>query len=159
MGSERTTGPMSDKDQSSTARRIAGGVLFKRALRLRCPVCGGPRMFRGWTRMHPRCRACGLVFQREGGYWLGAMYVNYGVAVALFVIAHLVLTDIYAVRSVVQAVILVPAVILFVIWFFRYSRALWLALDLTCDPADDDDFAASDDEVRFSEHKAQQAGE
>ena len=31
--------------------------------------------------MHERCRACGLKFEREDGYFLGAMYIGYGLGV------------------------------------------------------------------------------
>ena len=33
-----------------------------------------------------------------------------------------------------QLVVLVPIVILFPLWFFRYSRSLWLALEWSLNP-------------------------
>ena len=97
-------------------------------------------MFRGWGAMRDCCGACGYVFEREGGYWLGAMYVNYGVTVAIAVVAHVVMADVYGLSTFVQMLTLLPASAAFVIWFFRYSRSLWLALDLTCDPPSDVDY-------------------
>ena len=91
-------------------------------------------MFGGFGRMIDRCPACGYVFEREGGYWLGAMYVNYGVAVALAVTAHILMADVFGIDTMTQMLTIVPAAALFVVWFFRYSRALWLVLDLTFDP-------------------------
>ena len=39
--------------------------------------------------MHPRCPECGLNFNREPGYFLGAMYISYGLAVPLMVVFYL----------------------------------------------------------------------
>src|SRR3978361_101312 len=49
---------------------------FRRALRLRCPVCGEGRLFAGWT-MHALCPACGFPFDREPGYWTNAVTLNF----------------------------------------------------------------------------------
>ena len=35
--------------------------------------------------MHPQCPVCGLRYHREPGYFLGAMYISYGLAVPLMV--------------------------------------------------------------------------
>src|SRR5215468_10645712 len=45
--------------------------------RSRCPRCRKGRLFRGWFAMNDPCPVCGLIFQREEGYFLGAMYVSY----------------------------------------------------------------------------------
>lgn len=97
-------------------------------------------MFVGFGKMRDRCPSCHYVFEREGGYWLGAMYVNYGVAVAVAVAAHIVMADVFGLSTFVQMLTLLPGAALFVVWFFRYSRSLWLALDLTCDPPSEVDY-------------------
>src|SRR3954464_5104940 len=60
-------------------------------LRRRCPECGqGPVFSATWT-MNTRCPVCGLVFGRgEPGYFTGAMYVSYGLAVPLIALLTLV---------------------------------------------------------------------
>ncbi|MBI2555767.1 MAG: hypothetical protein HYV92_15375 [Candidatus Rokubacteria bacterium] len=55
--------------------RIAQSLL--RGIRLRCPRCGHAPIFRGWFVLLARCPLCGLAFEREPGYFVGAMYVNY----------------------------------------------------------------------------------
>jgi hypothetical protein len=35
--------------------------------------------------MHDRCPVCGLRFNREPGYFLGAMYISYGLGIAVVV--------------------------------------------------------------------------
>jgi uncharacterized protein (DUF983 family) len=56
-------------------------------LRQRCPRCRAGKIFRGsiflrFPKMHERCEDCDLKFEREPGYFLGAMYVSYGLALA-----------------------------------------------------------------------------
>ena len=53
-----------------------------RALRRRCPQCGGAPIFDGWWRMKDYCLACGHRFEREPGYWVGAVIFNTIIAIA-----------------------------------------------------------------------------
>jgi hypothetical protein len=39
--------------------------------------------------MNERCDACDYKFDREPGYFLGAMYISYGIAVLVAVITYL----------------------------------------------------------------------
>lgn len=39
--------------------------------------------YKNWDKMHPDCPTCGLHFEREPGFFQGAMYISYGLAVAL----------------------------------------------------------------------------
>jgi uncharacterized protein (DUF983 family) len=57
--------------------RPAPRRLFTRALRLRCPNCGGGPLFERWLRIRDRCPACGLRTERgEEGYVVGAYMFN-----------------------------------------------------------------------------------
>src|ERR1700758_1848087 len=61
-----------------------------------CPRCRTGKIFRsslyrGFPRMHERCPACDLKFHREPGYFLGAMYISYGMALAAILIIALAL--------------------------------------------------------------------
>jgi uncharacterized protein (DUF983 family) len=100
-----------------------------RALLLRCPRCGGGRLFGGLFRMEPGCGRCGLSFDREPGFYLGSIYVNYGVTVvATGLLYGLLVAGLGASHRLALAATLVVAV-LFPILFFRHARALLLALD------------------------------
>lgn len=60
-------------------------LLFVRALRLRCPHCGGGPIFASWFPMCPRYPVCGLGFERgEQGYVVGAYMFNIIAAELLF---------------------------------------------------------------------------
>src|SRR5262245_16520130 len=52
-------------------------------LRQRCPRCRRGRIFAGALAMHKQCPECGLLFDREPGYFLGAMYISYPIAAAI----------------------------------------------------------------------------
>lgn len=54
-----------------------------RGLAKRCPVCGERDIFASYFTIEERCPTCDLEFEREDGYWLGAMIV----AMALVIVA------------------------------------------------------------------------
>ena len=89
-------------------------------------------LFTGWFRMRSVCDLCGLRFERAQGYWVGAIYVNYGVTTVI-ALAGFFLTY-PAVPMVVQLVGWGTFVVLFPLWFFRYSRSLWLAIEYFVNP-------------------------
>jgi hypothetical protein len=84
--------------------------------------------------MNERCPVCAMRFEREPGYFLGAMYVSYafasviiGGAVLLFYALFPEWTDIWVYLAAV--VVLIP----FVPFIFRYSRVIWMTLDRSID--------------------------
>jgi uncharacterized protein (DUF983 family) len=109
-------------------------LVLGRALRLRCPRCGEGELFTGWFAMPARCAFCGTTFEREQGYFVGAIYVNYAVTVIIAVTGYLVLWGRTDISTAAQLALWMPFVIVFPLWFFRYSRSLWLALAYLFDP-------------------------
>ncbi|MHC4821058.1 MAG: DUF983 domain-containing protein [Planctomycetota bacterium] len=102
-------------------------------LRLRCPRCKEGAVFGGLFRMHPGCTSCGLTFEREPGYFLGAMYFSYGMAL----VAGFPLVLVLWLQEVPLSLITVALVIELVLLaspLFRYSRVLWLHFDHGFDP-------------------------
>jgi uncharacterized protein (DUF983 family) len=120
-------------DAGSSLRRHAR--LLWAIVRLRCPRCRTGRLFRGMFAMNDPCPVCGLIVQREEGYFLGAMYISYALSVAVFcalfftAAALLPDWDSYLVASLATVLYLplTPAV-------FRMSRVLWIYLDRAHDP-------------------------
>jgi len=105
----------------------------------RCPRCKKGRMFPSTLGgaiglMNPRCPECGLPFLREAGYFLGAMYVSYGlgmltvlpVGVLLAVVLHWPLAIVIPL-VVLQTILSMPL-------FLRFSRIIWLHVDQALDP-------------------------
>ena len=104
-------------------------TIARRALTLRCPRCGETRLFHGWFRMARECALCGLLFERAQGYFVGAIYINYAVTTLIAVGGFFVLWGLLGLSTRAQLLVLVPIVLVFPLWFFRYSRSLWLALE------------------------------
>jgi uncharacterized protein (DUF983 family) len=109
-------------------------TVVRRALALRCPRCGGAPLFRGWFRMERSCALCGLYFERAQGYFVGAIYVNYGVTTVIALAGYFLLWGYTGISTGAQLAIWLPFVALFPLWFFRYSRSLWLALEHFVNP-------------------------
>ncbi len=110
-----------------------------RALRLRCPLCGEGRIFRGWFRLEERCSGCGWRFEREPGYFLGSIYINYGASTALIFLTWAMLA--WGLDLPLLAAVLGTALVtvLFPLWFLRYARAFWIWFDLQFDREEDRD--------------------
>lgn len=104
---------------------------FLRAARLACPRCGGSSLFTGPFRMHDACGRCGLPFTREPGFYLGSIYVNYGVTVIVTggLYALLVLACGLSPEAALAGCLAVAVVLPIV--FFRHARSFLLALDST----------------------------
>ena len=72
---------------------------------------------------------CGLRFERAQGYFVGAIYVNYAVTAVLALGLFFLLWGLTALSTAAELALVLPLVIVFPLWFFRYSRSLWLALE------------------------------
>ena len=103
------------------------GEVMRRSLRLRCPSCGGDKLFFGLLGVKEKCAACGLNCRPEGGYYLGAIYINYGVTAlsALATGLPFALADRIATGIVVASAVAVVVAV----GFFQPSRSLWLGLN------------------------------
>lgn len=120
-------------DEPPSAVRPMPETLLLRALRLRCPRCGCGRLFKGWFRMNIRCPVCDFLIERSSGYYLGSIYVNYGVTAWITTISFIVGRLYFRLPSKPLGWGLFTFCLIFPMFFFRYSRALWLALDCQFD--------------------------
>ena len=105
----------------------------------RCPRCLRGSIFKSGLAgvlgaMSEACPVCGLRFLREAGYFLGAMYLSYGLGVVTILPVAIFLAvgpewPLWAVLTiaVVQTLVSVPL-------FLRLSRVAWLYLDQSIDP-------------------------
>jgi uncharacterized protein (DUF983 family) len=112
-----------------------------RGLTKRCPVCGSGNLFDGWFKMKERCPRCGYRFEREEGFFLGAIVVNLAVAEGLMAVLCIIpVIYLSATRPeaslwpVIVGGLLAAVVAPFV--FFPFSRTTWVALELMLRPAD-----------------------
>lgn len=73
--------------------KVTHGQIISRGLANRCPNCGGNRLFKDGTlfELNEGCPDCGLKFEKDEGFFLGAMSLNYGVTLICFLVPVLVL--------------------------------------------------------------------
>ena len=108
--------------------------LFLRSLRLRCPVCGRGKLYAGIFRMHPECPQCGAKFEREPGFFLGSIYINYGLTALIAAIAYPTLLFSGAVSETPLMAGSLIFVLIFPLLIFRHARSIWLGFDQWYDP-------------------------
>jgi uncharacterized protein (DUF983 family) len=111
-------------------------TLLSRALRLRCPRCGGGRLFANWFRMYPHCSNCKLRYERAPGYFLGSAYINYGLTAFILTTAYVGLHFAAGYDNRVVVGPLAVFCVIFPLYFFRYARSLWLSMDCYFDTTD-----------------------
>jgi uncharacterized protein (DUF983 family) len=124
---------------------------FRRAVLLRCPLCGGGPVFLRWLRMAPSCPSCGLQFGRgESGYWVGAYFINLMAAETVFsALLGVVLWWTWPdppwgalVWGLATAMVLAPVAA------YPLSHTLFLAFDLLCRPPTPEDVDAPHEPAR-----------
>ena len=120
--------------KTGTVPSTLGAICHQRCPRCRLGAIFRYSIFRGFPKMCERCAVCDLKFQREEGYFLGAMYVSYllalvailGFAAVLLVTTHWRL-DKVAIWAVAAFLPFAPMISLL-------ARVLWIYLDQAVDP-------------------------
>ena len=109
-----------------------GRPVFKtlaRGARLCCPACGGAPVFRAPFRVHTDCPACGTVFQREEGFFVGAIMLNVVTTEAAVMAAAGLSLLLFPGRDHLLLGLLFAVALLFPVAFYHHSWSLWLAGD------------------------------
>jgi uncharacterized protein (DUF983 family) len=114
-----------------TARPPTKARMLGRGSMKRCARCGHGHLFRRYFTMVDDCPQCGLHFEREPGYWAGALAINIGVTGAVFVVVFVValVLTVPDVPVGLLLAILVPLMIVVPILGYPFSKTLWVAVD------------------------------
>ena len=134
-----------DLPRDASAGKTPLGTIFSRAVRLRCPRCGGGRLFRGFFSMYESCPNCKLRYERGPGYFLGSTYINYGLTALLMTVGFVLLRFAAGIDKSLLIVPLGIFVVVFPMLFFRFSRSLWLGMDCFFDKTEFRDDSISRD--------------
>src|SRR5258708_22285048 len=104
-------------------------VLWRRGRRHDCQVCWRGEIFSGWFKTYERCPVCGFVFEREPGYYTGAMAIN--LVVSELLIAAIAVPLAASPSVSVTTLIVLGAALPFLtpLLFYRTTNSLWLSLD------------------------------
>jgi uncharacterized protein (DUF983 family) len=98
-------------------------------------VCGSGGVFRHWFSMAERCPRCDFRFEREQGEFIGAIGINTIVTFGVLLVA--VLTSVvltYPDDVAVALVITMAVALVFPVFFYPFSKTLWLAINLAMRP-------------------------
>jgi uncharacterized protein (DUF983 family) len=109
-----------------SAKRPA--ILIGRALRRRCPLCGQGKLFKSHFRMNRACPRCQVMFWKDSGESVGAMYVDYGVAAGAFLVAWALMAWFTDASDLVMLGVLAVVAVASVLVFHPWSRSFWTML-------------------------------
>ena len=119
-------------------------VILGRALRLRCPNCGGGRVVQGWTRIRERCEACGFRFHRGDAeyYSAGVIFTNIAVAEGIFAVIFVVALlatwpDVPWDALTYGSMFLMVAL---PVLLYPFCKVVWLAVDTLVRPVTPEEF-------------------
>jgi uncharacterized protein (DUF983 family) len=125
---------------SDTITTPPRGTFLQQACALlaqRCPRCRRGKIFRKGIVMNDPCPHCGLVFEREPGYLLGAMYFSYFLSIAIMApLFYLCLWLLPPWNQMLVALVAFVVYLPLVPFVFRYSRVLWIHYDRLLAPSD-----------------------
>lgn len=119
--------------------------MIGRALRRRCPRCGGAA-FASYFRLHERCDRCGVRFEREPGYWVGALIINTAVVFASFLLVFIggIALTWPDVPWLPLGVLTVATMAILPVVFYPVSKTLWMALELSWHPLEEHEIAEAE---------------
>ncbi|MBI3519702.1 MAG: DUF983 domain-containing protein [Bacteroidetes bacterium] len=109
------------------------GNLVSRILHEKCPNCGRGEVYEKKKTffelpvMKERCNVCNYYFDREPGYFIGAMYISYGLAVLQGILTFLILYFFFPTVPTIWVVLIILAVILaFSLKNYKLSRIIYI---------------------------------
>jgi uncharacterized protein (DUF983 family) len=106
-------------------------TMFARGFTKRCARCGSGKLFRHYLTMVPDCPRCGLHFEREQGYWAGALAINIICVGGLFAVSFLIamILTVPDVPVPLMLAIFVPMMAVGPIVWYPFSKTIWVAVD------------------------------
>ena len=108
--------------------KVTRAQIVARGLTNRCPNCGGNTLFRAGTlfEVNAECPNCGLKIERDEGFFLGSLSLNYGVTLVCFLTPVLLLWYYDVLGDKLAIVLAGTGAIFFPALFYRSSRSWWL---------------------------------
>jgi uncharacterized protein (DUF983 family) len=109
---------------------------------MKCPTCyegdlyqdPNPFHFKNLHVMHTQCDHCGQPFNPEPGFYYGAMYASYGLAVGLFLFYFFLFELFYELSGVAFLALYTTTLLVLFPYIFRYSRVMYIHLFYGYDP-------------------------
>ena len=94
-----------------------------------CPRCLEGAVFSGFYAMNSHCAECGLKFEKEPGFFLGAMLAAYFIGAFSLVPTVIILFFVMKVQLGTLITVGVLQTLILQSFLFRYSRLTWLFVE------------------------------
>ena len=115
---------------------LAKGTKIYSIAKMKCPRChegdffvSHPYNLKHAGEIHENCEVCHLKYSREPGFYYGAMYVSYGLGVALFVTLWVSMNLFFSWFSTgVQIAIIVSSMLILSPYLYALSKIVWANL-------------------------------
>lgn len=104
-------------------------LTLARCLKLQCPVCGRASIVQRPFNLKHRCTACGAVFKREEGFFVGAIMANVVATEMFILIVYLLCLMFTSLGDQTLLTVLFVVGIGFPLGFYHHAWALWLGID------------------------------
>ncbi len=110
---------------------------LQKIFRNECPICEHGKVFRdksfffslGFPKMNEYCSHCHFKFEKEPGYFFGAMFVNYALTVAEGLATYGVAQQFFDHTFDLRIIPIISVVIIALCFFnIRLSRMIWIYL-------------------------------
>lgn len=122
--------------------------MFKKGTKLysiskgKCPKCHEGDFFKfGFTfnptkvtKIHDNCPKCNLKYMLEPSFFYGAMYINYGITVAISVIVFLIVKLGFELNLLQSFITVFSALLILAPLNLRLARILWINMFVTFEP-------------------------
>jgi uncharacterized protein (DUF983 family) len=107
-----------------------------------CPKCQNESMyldknplhFNKILKMHENCSHCGLKYQIEPSFFYGAMYVSYGLNVAIGIAAFIISFVIFGSSLKTAFITIIASLIILFPFVLRWSRNIYINMFISYDP-------------------------
>jgi uncharacterized protein (DUF983 family) len=97
--------------------------------RLHCPNCEQGSTSDSLFAMRDLCPVCSVRFERQSGESVGGMYLNLGIAEMLTIGGFFVAHGLFAPPLTPHLIFWVVFNVVFVAWFYRRARSMWIAVN------------------------------
>ncbi len=116
---------------ASSTQPPSRGKVIMRGFTRRCARCGSGKLFRHWVAIVDDCPSCGLHFEREQGYWAGALAINFVCVGGLLIIAFGIVLALTLpnVNVALTLAIVIPVAALGPLVWYPFSKTIWMAID------------------------------
>jgi uncharacterized protein (DUF983 family) len=88
--------------------------------------CSNPMAISKIIDTEPSCSNCGLKYEKEPGFFYGAMYVSYGLTSGIFIVMFILDLTVFHMDTTPFAILIVSIILVTFPFVTRWARVLWL---------------------------------